>query len=492
MEIKEIAITELKPYENNPRKNDDAVDAVKKSIETFGFKVPLVIDKNNVIVAGHTRYKAAQSLGLEKVPCIVADDLSDEQLKAFRLADNKTAELATWDFDKLADELLEISKFDEEIFNVDMSNFGFNIDMPDFGFDTKASENTDVLKNKISERFLFSPFSVLSARTKEWQNRKKFWIQRVGIRSSQSRENAKITGAFSSSVPKYYNFKADCEKKLGRELSNKDFEENYLRKYLKPESIITNTNTGAFLSIFDPVLCELMYYWFCPTAGKVLDPFAGGNVRGIIATLLGYEYTGIDLRQEQIDVNLKSFYDIFEKYSVPIPKWICGDSMEIDSLVNEEYDMIFSCPPYFDLEIYDENNPKDISNMSYEKFLECYYSIIKKSASMLKNNRFAVFVVGDVRDKKTGMYRNFVSETISAFNSAGLHLYNEMILVQQIGSAALRVGRQFTRRRKVCKTHQNVLCFYKGDNQKEILNDFKEVNIALKEMEEDNNFLPIP
>ena len=126
MKIKEIAIAELKPYENNPRKNDDAVDAVKKSIETFGFKVPLVIDKNNVIVAGHTRYKAAQSLGLEKVPCIVADDLSDEQLKAFRLADNKTAELATWDFDKLADELLEISELDKEIFNVDMSDFGFN------------------------------------------------------------------------------------------------------------------------------------------------------------------------------------------------------------------------------------------------------------------------------------------------------------------------------------------------------------------------------
>lgn len=99
---------------------------MKKSIETFGFKVPLVIDKNNVIVAGHTRYKAAQSLGLEKVPCIVADDLSDEQLKAFRLADNKTAELATWDFDKLADELLEISELDKEIFNVDMSDFGFN------------------------------------------------------------------------------------------------------------------------------------------------------------------------------------------------------------------------------------------------------------------------------------------------------------------------------------------------------------------------------
>ena len=109
MEIKEIALSELKPYDKNPRRNDNAVDAVAKSIEEFGFKVPIIIDKGNVIVAGHTRLKAAQKLGLEKIPCIVADDLTPEQIKAFRLADNKTAELADWDFEKLDEELKSLA-----------------------------------------------------------------------------------------------------------------------------------------------------------------------------------------------------------------------------------------------------------------------------------------------------------------------------------------------------------------------------------------------
>ncbi len=105
MDVKNFRLDELRPYEKNPRRNDRAVDAVIKSIERFGFKIPLVIDADNVIIAGHTRYKAAKKLRLESVPCIVATDLTPEQVKAFRLVDNKTAELATWDFEKLGEEL---------------------------------------------------------------------------------------------------------------------------------------------------------------------------------------------------------------------------------------------------------------------------------------------------------------------------------------------------------------------------------------------------
>lgn len=117
MNILQIPIEEVTPYTNNPRHNDKAVDQVANSIKEFGFKVPIIIDKNNVIVAGHTRVKAAKKLGLESVPCIMADDLSEEQVKAFRLADNKVSELAEWDFDKLEEELNNIS--------IDMSVFGF-------------------------------------------------------------------------------------------------------------------------------------------------------------------------------------------------------------------------------------------------------------------------------------------------------------------------------------------------------------------------------
>lgn len=117
MEIKMIKIDDLKPYANNPRFNDDAVEYVKNSIKEFGFKVPMVIDKNNEIVAGHTRYKASLELGLKEVPCIIADDLTDEQIKAFRLADNKVSEQASWNYDLLDLELDDI--------DLDMSDFGF-------------------------------------------------------------------------------------------------------------------------------------------------------------------------------------------------------------------------------------------------------------------------------------------------------------------------------------------------------------------------------
>jgi site-specific DNA-methyltransferase (adenine-specific) len=124
MEIVNKKLDDLKPYENNPRFNDDAVEYVAKSIKEFGFKVPIVIDKNNVIVAGHTRYKASMELGLEEVPCVVADDLTDEQIRAFRLADNKVAEIAEWDIDLLDTEL-------DDILNIDMSDFGFDLDFED-------------------------------------------------------------------------------------------------------------------------------------------------------------------------------------------------------------------------------------------------------------------------------------------------------------------------------------------------------------------------
>lgn len=120
LHVQNIPVSELKEYENNPRKNDRAVSAVAESIKQFGFKVPIVIDSDKVIVAGHTRLKAARELGLETVPCIIADDLTPEQVKAFRLADNKTAELAEWDFETLETELAELSE------DFDMAAFGFD------------------------------------------------------------------------------------------------------------------------------------------------------------------------------------------------------------------------------------------------------------------------------------------------------------------------------------------------------------------------------
>ena len=121
MKIIDKKLSELKPYEKNPRKNDEAVKYVMESIQEFGFKVPIIIDKNNVIVCGHTRYKASKKLKLDTVPCIIADDLTEEQIKAFRLVDNKVSEKAEWDFDLLDDELNGILDFD-------MTDFGFEFE----------------------------------------------------------------------------------------------------------------------------------------------------------------------------------------------------------------------------------------------------------------------------------------------------------------------------------------------------------------------------
>ena len=121
MEIRNVNIKDLKPYEKNPRRNDEAVKFVASSIKEFGFKVPIIVDKDMIIIAGHTRYKAAKRLKLKEVPVIMADDLSDEQVKAFRLADNKVAERSEWDFDLLTDELTDI-------LDIDMEQFGFEFD----------------------------------------------------------------------------------------------------------------------------------------------------------------------------------------------------------------------------------------------------------------------------------------------------------------------------------------------------------------------------
>jgi hypothetical protein len=212
-------------------------------------------------------------------------------------------------------------------------------------------------------------------------------------------------------------------------------------------------------SIFDPVLCEIAYRWFCPPSGLVLDPFAGGSVRGIVAGRLGRRYLGIDLSARQIEANRAQAEAICTE---PMPAWHVGDSRDIARIAaGTAADFVFSCPPYADLERYSDN-PADLSTMDYPAFLDAYRTIIAAACAMLRPDRFACFVVGEVRDPK-GAYRGFVPDTVRAFTDAGLDLYNEAILVTAVGSLPVRVAKQFTSSRKLGKTHQNVLVFCKGN-----------------------------
>lgn len=209
-------------------------------------------------------------------------------------------------------------------------------------------------------------------------------------------------------------------------------------------------------SVFDPVLCEVIYNWFCPEDGVVYDPFAGGSVRGVAAELLGRHYIGIDLSQRQVDANRTNA----DKLGV-CPAWHCDDSRNADQYIPDgSADLVFSCPPYHNLEKYSDH-PLDLSNMNYADFMEAYEDIIGKACRKLKDNRFAVFVVGDIRDSK-GAYRDFLSATKRIFQAQGLCLYNENILLEQYGTAPMRAVNNFVRR-KTTKVHQNVLVFYKGE-----------------------------
>lgn len=436
-------------------------------------------------------------------------------------------------------------------------------------------------------------------------------------------------------------------------------------------------------SIFDPVLCELAYRWFCPPGGQVLDPFAGGSVRGIVAGLLGYKYHGIDLSKQQIAANELQWRDInggvgtsklplvnpvdypdtvtinisgdmlrqaFQpcvmeyitknckgrccqgtgkimvtvhrseverieklgarvvdgfiaadkrglcpfktqeglcgihgdekpfgcqaspftlnasdtlivrnryrllkcykgngsipaykahawslaqifgqteasrimkqceagaksfpaklsgyKYAmlkdndaakhtatqqaIPIlendaikPQWVVGDSLNKLAKAPAA-DFIFSCPPYGDLEVYSDD-PADLSTMNYADFMKNYRTIIGHCFDKLRDNRFACFVVGEYRDKKSGNYNGFVPDTIAAFKTCGFSYFNEMILVTSVGSLPVRAGKHFVSGRKIGKTHQNVLVFVKGDSKK-AAKECGNVEIFMPENEED-------
>lgn len=427
MQIIQKKLTDIVPYERNTKKHDETqIKNVAESIKKYGWVQPIVIDNDGTIVIGHCRALAAERLGIEEVPCVVVSDLTEEEINALRIVDNKTNE-SPWDFDLLSAELPEI----------DLSDFEFDFGIEDEEEETETEYSADDTENKsLVDRFIVPPFSILDSRQGYWQDRKSQW-KSIGLASENGRDE-NLSGALD--IPQYV--------RCGRGI-----------KGIAPQT-----------SIFDPVICELAYRWFCTEGGKIYDCFAGGSVRGIVAAKLGYDYHGIDLRQEQINANIANANEIGV-----CPNWYCDDSLNADKYVaDESCDLVFSCPPYADLEVYSDD-PRDISNMEYDDFCKVYAEIIAIACRKLKQDRFAVFVVGDVRDKK-GFYRNFVDYTKKCFNDNGCMTYNELILIEQSGTAGVRAAHTFGALRKVIKTHQNVLVFYKG-NPKNIKNNFTEIEI---------------
>jgi len=689
----------------HPERNLTAVEA---SLRELGAGRSIVVDREGVVIGGNAVYEKARELGIpvrevetegDELVVVRRVDLAtdDPRRKALALADNQIATLAEWDEVVLSELLAEVEEIDFET----------------MGFEPLASEHASDVPESVSlaERFGIPPFSVLNAREGWWQARKKSWLA-LGLQSEMGRGNegdgTKRGLTFSSSAQpiSVYKTKNRHEAKIGRKVTWEEF-------YAANPDAAAQSGT----SIFDPVLCELAYRWFCPPGGTVLDPFAGGSVRGIVAAVLGRRYVGIDLSEVQITANREQAEEIcpswdpvigdpssltpieqtgdvwlkrddlfcvadvrggkartcwalaqgaaglvtagsrqspqvnivahiakalgvpcrvhtptgelspevrqaqewgaevvqhkagynnviiararedaqrlgwteipfgmeceeavaqtrqqaanlpreakrlvvpvgsgmslagvlwglrdhgltlpvlgvcvgadpakrLDKYAPPdwrevvtlerssfdyhaaapetrlgevaldaiyeakclpflepgdclwvvgmratatgdrpIPTWTVGDSRSITSLAEGvEADFVFSCPPYADLEVYSDD-PADLSTLEYGDFRRDYSEIVARTCTLLKPDRFACFVVGEVRDKQ-GHYHDFVGDTVQAFRDAGLAYYNEAILVTQLGSLPIRVGRPFEASRKLGKTHQNVLVFIKGD-----------------------------
>lgn len=221
-------------------------------------------------------------------------------------------------------------------------------------------------------------------------------------------------------------------------------------------------------SIFDPVLCEVALRWFCPPGGRVLDPFAGGSVRGVVASLLGRAYTGVDLSAAQVAANREQAAELCRQTlagdPAPPPEWYVGDSRNLGTILPhvEPFDLLFTCPPYFDLEVYSDD-PADLSQAaSCAAFVDGLAQVLTAAAARLADDRFAVVVMGEARDR-TGSLHGLIPGTVEAAWRAGLQYHNEAILVTMVGSLPLRVGRAFETSRKLGRTHQTVLVFVKGD-----------------------------
>jgi len=294
----------------------------------------------------------------------------------------------------------------------------------------------------LAEKFGVPPMSVINRREGWWRDRKRAWL-RLGIRSEIGRgaEQEEATGAHQAVAA---GITAHVRSDPFAELLRARMEESL----------------WSGVSIFDPVVCELAYRWFSAPGDAVLDPFAGGSVRGIVASHLGRGYLGVDLRPEQVEANEDQLglADWRE-----LPAWVAGDSAALENLLEpgEAFDLLFTCPPYGDLERYSDR-PEDLSTMDADGFREAHQAIIAAAAGRLRPDRFAVWVMSDIRDSR-GAYRSLVAETVAGFEAAGCLYLNEAILLDNLTTASIRAERPFRATRKLTRVHQKMLVFVKGD-----------------------------
>jgi hypothetical protein len=423
-QIKIVPVESITPHPDNPRRGN--TDVIASSLKAFGQYKPVVVQASTGhILAGNHTWQAHKSNGNDTIAAVMLD-VDDVTAKQILLGDNRTSDLGDYDNETLRLVLAQLAAD-----NVDLSIIGYDPqDLDELLKDLEDEPTPDGdgpdgdytgSKGSLSKRFLIPPFSVIDTRTGWWGDRKRAWLER-GIEPEAGRDGGL---AFHTN-------------------------EDYFRK--------VKNNTSSF----DPVLAELAYSWFTPPGGRVLDPFAGGPPRGLVASHLGLFYYGCDLSARQVEANRIVGADYTRRWGGVEPDWTHGDSRKwVSTLETGSFDMILTCPPYYDLERYSDD-PADLSAMSTAGFDEAYAEIIAGCGRALANDRFAVFVVGSARDSN-GELRDLRAATHRAANAAGLWLHSEAVLLNHVGNAAMRAAHGFPRTRVLTRCHQEVLVFVKGD-----------------------------
>lgn len=450
-------LKDLRLWDKNPRSiTEKDFRRLKFQILKLGQYKPSLVTPEGLIVGGNMRFRAYGLLkeeigasGVEKVAktykvpskrvteffnqitqrgiwVSVIKPKDDNELMEYALSDNDRA--GYYDADMLANISPE--------FDLDWENYAVDLNEPiDLSQLVGRGEGNgeDGDSSSLAEEFIIPPFSVFDTRQGYWQARKDEWIDRMGGREAlaESKEDVLSDG--------------------------------------KNNNIMSSINDGS--SIFDPVLAEIIYKWFNVENGKILDPFAGEQTKGFVAGALGYKYTGIELRQEQVDLDKEAVSDFNDI------TYITGDSAKVlPKIKDRDFDLVFTSPPYYDLEVYSDKKDDGSAMGTYAEFMAFYKEVFAESVARLKDNRFLVVKVGEIRDRKTGVYRQFVADNIRLFTELGLSFYNDIVLVTMIGTASIR-ARNAMANRKIAKTHQNILVFYKG-NTKDIQKHFNPLDFS--------------
>lgn len=389
---------------------------------------------------------------------VKASELTDAEQREFIIKDN--VGYGEWDMDALANE------WDTE----ELVDWGVDVwqenDSNSEGNSTSASSPAN---SSLNDRFVVPPFSILDTRKGYWQARKKMWRELIGD-WGESRNDTLITSPEIKYKDLYQKTRQHREE-LG--ITFKEYLEKYVPDDVKEREAQKVLSAGV--SLLDPVMAEIVCRWFGMENCKTFDCFAGDSVFGYVSAHLGNEFIGIELRPEQAQLNNERVDGMNARY-------ICDDGQNVAQHIKpESQDLLFSCPPYFDLEVYSDL-PNDASNQgSYEDFIAILRNAFSDAIKCLKEDRFAVIVVGDVRDKATGCYYDFCGDIKRIFKDNGANLYNEIILIETGASTALRASR-YMESRKVAKMHQNILVFYKGKT-KNIKNNFKKIEYASEDLE---------